>query len=63
MKNLISLIGQSNITKRKMNEVVIQTAEPDSTQEATERMFKIFESTYAKADLNQVSDNVTQLNA
>ena len=26
-------------------------------------MFKILESTYAKADLNQVSDNVTQLNA
>ena len=41
----------------------MQNAGTDSTREATERMFKILYSTYAKADLKQVADNATQLNA
>ena len=45
-----------------MREVVMQTVELDSTIEATERTVKILDSTYEKADLNQVADNTTQLN-
>ena len=48
MKESSNLLGQSNLTKRKMREVVMQTIEPASTQEATERMVKILDSTYAK---------------
>ena len=46
-----------------MHEVVMQTVEPDSTREDTERMVKIFESTYAKAELKYVADNATHLNS
>ena len=45
-----------------MRGVVMQTAEPDSTREATERMVKILDSTYGKVELNQASDNKTHLN-
>ena len=41
----------------------MQTAEIDSTREATERMVKIIDSAYVKADLKQVSDNATHINA
>ena len=40
----------------------MHTAEPNSTREATERMVKILEITYAKADLEQVVSNYSQLN-
>ena len=54
MKESRNLLGKSNLTKREMREVVMQTAEPASTLEATEIMVKILNSTYAKADLEQV---------
>ena len=46
-----------------MREVVMQTAEPDSTQEANKRMVRIFNSTYWKADLEYVFANNNKLNA
>ena len=42
--------------------MVTQTAEPASTREATERMVKILDSTYAKAYLERVF-NSSQMNA
>ena len=41
----------------------MQTAEPVSTREATDRSVKILDSTYVKANLTQVSNNTTQTNA
>ena len=41
----------------------MQTSEPASTREATERLVKIINSTYVKAELNQLADNSTQMNA
>ena len=41
----------------------MKTAETDSTREATDRMVKILDSTYAKADLKQVADNTSNLNS
>ena len=63
MKEPNSLLGKSDLTKCKMREVCIQTTEPDATQEATEGMVKTLNSTYAKADINQVADKETQLNS
>ena len=63
MKEPSSFLGKSDRTKRKMRQIVMQTAEPDSTQEATEIMVKIIYITYVKADLNQVADNATHLNS
>ena len=63
MKDPRNLLGQSNICKRKMREVATHTAEPGSTQETTERILKILDSTYAKADLRHVADNNSHMNA
>ena len=49
MKEPSGLLGRSNLNKREMREVVIQTAEPASTIEDTDKMIKIFYSTYMKA--------------
>ena len=46
-----------------MRKVVMHTAEPVSKREATDRMIKTTNITYKKADLKQVADNATQLNA
>ena len=61
MKESRKLLGQSDLTNREMREVVMQTTEPASTQESTEKMVKILERTYEKADLKQVVNN-RQLN-
>ena len=58
-----SLLGQYDIPKRDMRKVVMHTAEPDPTRESTERMVKIIDITYVKADLKQVDNNATHINA
>ena len=63
IKDPSSLLGQSDLTKREMRKVVMQTAEIASTREATERMVKIIDITYANADLKQVDYNKNQMNA
>ena len=62
MKGPIGLLGEYKLTKRKMSEVVMQTVELSSTQDATEWMFKTINITYAKSNLKQVADNATQPN-
>ena len=62
MKEPICLLDKSNLNKRKIQEVVMQAAEPAYTIEATERMVKILDSTYVKAYLKQVANNATQMN-
>ena len=63
MKEPRGLLGKYDINKSEMREVVMQTAEPASTIEATEWIVKIINSTYVKAELNQVANNSTQLNS
>ena len=62
MKESRTLLGKSDLTKREMCEVVMQTAEPASTQESTDQMVKVLYSTYGKAYLEQVV-NTSQMNA
>ena len=45
-----------------MRMVVIQTAEPASTIEATVIFLKIIDTIYAKVELKQVANNATRLN-
>ena len=40
----------------------MKAAEPVSTLETTERMVKILDSIYVKADLKQVADNAIHMN-
>ena len=58
MKESSNFLGQSDLTKHEIREVVIQTAELASTLEATERMVKILDSTYAKAYLGKVLNDI-----
>ena len=62
MKEPIILIGKSDLNKRKMCEVVMQTAEPASTIEATDILVNIIDSAYENVDLKQGANNATQLN-
>ena len=43
--------------------VAMNTEETPSTREAIEKLLKILNSTFTKAELKQVADNSTQLNA
>ena len=63
MKYPRNLLGQSDITKRKMREVAMQNSEPAYTQENTGRMVKILDSTYEKSELEHLFSNASQLNA
>ena len=63
MKEPIILLKESDLAKREMREVVMQTVEPASKQEATEQMVNILNITYVKADLNQIDDCETHMNA
>ena len=51
MKEPIGLLEQSDLTSCNMLKVVIQTAEPVSTREATKILAIILEINYANADL------------
>ena len=57
------MLGKPDLAICDMRKVVTQTAEPDSTREATERLVKIRDSTYEQVDLKQVSDNATLMNS
>ena len=63
MKECIGLIWKSDLSKRKMKEVEMQTAEPDYTKVATEILEKNLDSTYAQAVLKQVANNATKKNS
>ena len=62
MKDPSNFLGQPDLSKREMREVIMQNSEPDSTQEATERTVKNLNSTYKKADLKKLVNN-SHLNA
>ncbi len=49
--------------KKELNTIFTQSAEPKVTQEATERVVKILDSTYEKANLEEIVDNAHQLDA
>ena len=54
MKDPVNFIGQPDLTKSEIREVVKQTAEPASTRETTERVVKIINSTHTKAYLDNI---------
>ena len=56
------MIGKPDLNKRKIRKVVIQTSEPASTGEATERLVKIIDVTYTKEELKQVASNAAHMN-
>ena len=63
MKELVNLLGKHNLTKRKICDVVIQTAEPDSIREYIEQVIKILDSAYANIDLYNVAESSVRMNS
>ena len=63
MKEPSSLLGQTYLTSRDMRKVAMQTAETISTREDPERLVKILDITYEKADLEQVAANANHMNS
>ena len=56
-----NLLGQSDLTKLYMQEIVMKTAEPASTREVTERVVKILDHTYERDNLDKVAEDEVQL--
>ena len=48
MKEPSSQLRKPNLSKHNMRKVVLHTAEPDFTKEATNMLVKILDSSYAK---------------
>ena len=63
MKEPSGILGHPDLNNCEMLKVVMQTVEPASTRKVTEKLVKILDSTYAKADLKQVDNSATQVNA
>ena len=61
MKEPRVLLGKTDKTSGEMPKVIMQNSEPVSTREDTERLMKILNIT--KAELEQVDNNSTQMNA
>ena len=57
----MGLPGKADLTSRDIREVVMQAAEPVSSREATNRLLKILDSIYEKADIEYVAANATHL--
>ena len=56
-----SLLGKPGLTRLDMQQVVIQTTEPDPTRESNEKVVNILDSTYTKSDLDKASKYAVQL--
>ena len=61
MKEPRNLLGQLDLTKRDMRELVMQLAEKYFTREATYRVVKILVSTYENANIDEVAAASVQL--
>ena len=63
MKEPIDMIGKSDLTSHEMSKVDMQTAESAFTREATERLVRILDSTYKRANRQHATHDATHLNA
>ena len=61
VKDPVSLIYQTKLTKFEMEEVVMQTEEPDSTIESTYIVVNILYSIYAQACIHKVAQSAVQI--
>ena len=61
MKQPGNFLGQPDLTKLDIQEVIIYTSEPSSNIETTEIAVKILKSNYAKFDLYKVDISAVQI--
>ena len=61
MQDPVNLLGKLNVTQCNMKQMVKHTAEPTSTMESTDMIVNILNSTHTKAELEEVTMNIFQL--
>ena len=62
MRSAYHTDSKPTFSRAEIRRIMMQTVEPIATQEATERIVKILDCKYEKADLDEVPANVEQLN-
>jgi hypothetical protein len=61
MRSLYHTDSKPTFSRAEIKQIMTQTAEPIATKEATERIVRILDSKYEKADLEQVAANAEDL--
>ena len=61
MRSAYHTDSKPTFSRAEIKQIMTQTVEPIATQEATERIVKILDSKYEKADLDKVAANAEQL--
>ena len=62
MKNFQSIRGNDLTSKKELKSIILRLNEPKSTRDSTQRVIKILDSKYEKADLDQIVKSLTNLN-
>ena len=62
MKSFAKIWQNEHPTRKELKATVLRSVEPKSTKEATDRVIKILDSKYEKADLNKVVEDAETLN-
>ena len=62
MKSFSNIWKDKHPTRKELQATILRSVEPKATKEATERVVKILDSKYEKADLNKIVDNANNLN-
>ena len=62
MKSLHKIWKNEHLTRNELKATILRSAEPKAKKEATDRVLKILDSNYEKADLNKVVDDANSLN-
>ena len=62
MKNFQSIKGNDLTSKKELKSIILRSNEPKSTRDSTQRVIKILDSKYEKADLDQIVKSSTNLN-
>ena len=53
---------EDQLSRKELKATVLRSVEPKATKEATDRVIKILDSKYEKADLDEVVNNTKTLN-
>ena len=61
MKSFKNIWKNEHPSRREIKTTILRSVEPVSTKEATDRVVKILDSKYEKADLNKIADNANNL--
>lgn len=62
MKSFANVWQNKHPSRKELKATILRSAEPKATREATERVVKILDSKYEKANLEEIAENAKNLN-